>query len=101
MVAEARQFKRWGVSMRTITEGRSSTLATIGKRFLHGGGGSGTMHQQLRAMIRSSNSYVEFLQKLNEWADRELVSSHSMRWPEDPIRGRYSLPENLQLRGHK
>lgn len=59
------------------------------------------MHGQLRAMIRSSNSFHDFLQKLNDWGDRELVPSHSTRWPDDPSRGRYSLPDNLQVRGHK
>jgi len=98
MVAEARQFKKWGVSMRTIQEGRTFTLATIGKRFRHGGAGSGTMHRALRAMIRSSGSYEEFLGKLNQWADREFVASHSARWPHDPPLGRYSLPDNLQVR---
>jgi hypothetical protein len=101
MVAEARKFKQWGVSMRTIREGRTLTEATIGKRFRHGGAGSGTMHRDLRAMIRSSNSYEEFLQKLNAWADRELVPSHSTRWPHDAALGRYNLPENLQVRGHR
>jgi hypothetical protein len=100
MIAEARKIKQWGVSIRTVLEGRTSTLSTIGRQFRHGGIGSGSMHQQLRAMIRSSSSFDEFLQKLNTWADRELVSSHSTRWPEDPGRGRYSLPENLQVRGH-
>lgn len=98
MVAEIRQLKKWGVSMRTIQEGRTFTLATIGKRFRHGGAGSGTVHRALRAMIRSSGSYEEFLEKLNQWADRELVSSHSARWPRDAPLGRYSLPDNLQVR---
>jgi hypothetical protein len=99
MVAEARKFKRWGVSMKTIQEGRTFTDATIGKRFRHGGAGSGRMHAELRAMIRSSDSYGEFLEKLNQWADRELVPSHSVRWPNAAPLGRYSLPDNLQLRG--
>jgi hypothetical protein len=50
-------------------------------------------------MVRSSNSYPEFLEKLNLWADRELVPSHSARWPDAAPLGRYSLPNNLQLRG--
>lgn len=95
MVAEARKFKQWGVSMRTIQEGRTFTLATIGKWFRHS---SGAMHRELRAMIRSSNSYDEFLGKLNQWADAEMFPSHSARWPNDPPRGRYSLPDNLQVR---
>lgn len=49
-------------------------------------------------MIRSSGSYDEFIAKLNQWADRELVPSHSARWPQDPALGRYSLPDTLQVR---
>lgn len=98
LVAEARQFKKWGVSMKTIQEGRTLTEATIGKRFRHGSAGSGTMHSGLRAMIRSSSSYDEFLGELNHWADRELVPSHSARWPDAAPAGRYSLPDSLQLR---
>lgn len=66
MVAEARQFKKWGISMGTIREGRTFTDAMIGRMFRHGGAGSGAMHRQLRAMIRSSGSYEEFLEKLND-----------------------------------
>jgi hypothetical protein len=98
MVAEARQFKKWGVSMRTIREGRTFTDATMGRGFRHGGTGAGKMHRQVRAMIRSSNSYGEFLEKLNQWADRAMVPSHSARWPDAAPLGRYSLPDNLQLR---
>lgn len=102
MVAEARQFKKWGVSMRTIRDARSLTGATIGKRFRHGvGAASDTMHRELREMIRSSGSYDEFLGKLNRWADRELFPSHSPRWPDAPPLGRYSLPESLQMRGDR
>jgi hypothetical protein len=100
MVAEARQFKKWGISMRTIREGRTFTDATIGRNFRHGGAGADAMHRQLRAMIRSSGSYEEFLERLNQWADRELVPSHSARWPHEPPGGRYSLPDNLQVRRH-
>jgi hypothetical protein len=98
-VGELRQFKKWGVPMETIKEGRTLTKATIGKRFRHGRTGSGTLHLELAAMVQSSNSYPEFLEKLNQWADRELVPSHSERWPDAARLGRYSLPNNLQLRG--
>lgn len=98
MVAEARQFKKWGVSMRTILEGRTFTKATIGKRFRHGAAGSAALHEDLRAMVRFSSSFDEFLAKLNRWADHELTPSRSARWPGDAPRGRYSLPDNLQLR---
>ena len=50
-------------------------------------------------MIRSSESYAEFLEKLNHWADRELAPSRSVRWPNAAPLGRYSLPDALQLRG--
>jgi hypothetical protein len=86
--------------MKTIQEGRTFTDATIGPRFRHGASGAGTMHRDLRAMIQSSNSYAEFLDKLNQWADRELSPSHSPRWPGEPPRGRFSLPDNLQVRDH-
>jgi hypothetical protein len=99
MLAEARQFKKWGISLKTIQEGRTFTQAIIGKRFRHGvQPGSGIMHDELRGMVRSSHSYDEFLEKLNQWADRELAPSHSARWPRDTPRGRYSLPDNLQMR---
>ena len=97
-VGEVRQFKKWGVSMKTIQDGRTLTATTIGKRFKHGARGSGTMHLELEAMIKSSNSYAEYLRNLNQWADRELVPSHSPRWPNEAPLGRYNLPENLQLR---
>lgn len=97
MVSEARQFKQWGVSMNEILEGRSLTKVTVGKKFRHGGAGSGAFHEQLRGMVRSSNSYPQFLDKLNRWADNELVPSHSATWSHDLARGRYSLPENLQV----
>jgi len=98
MVAEARQFKEWGVSMKEIYDGRTFTKATMGKNFRHGSTGSDTFHKQLRAMVHSSGSYEEFLDKLNRWADNELVPSHSPRFAQDLARGRYSLPENLQRR---
>lgn len=44
MVAEARQFKKWGVSMRTIRESRTLTVAAIGKSFRRGTG-AGAMHR--------------------------------------------------------
>ena len=101
MVAEARQFKKWGISLKTIQEGRKFTEATIGRRFRHGvQPGSDIMHRELRAMVRSSHNYGEFLEKLNQWADRELAPSHSARWPRETPRGRYSLPDNLQVRSH-
>jgi hypothetical protein len=97
MVAEVRQFKKWGVSMKEILDGRTLTQATIGKNFRHGTGPD-IVHKQLRAMIRSSGSYDEFLEKLNRWADHELVPSHSAQFSQDRARGRYSLPESLQRR---
>jgi hypothetical protein len=50
-------------------------------------------------MIKSSNDYGEFLTELNKWADDALAVVHSSRWPDAPPLGRYSLPDDLQLRG--
>jgi len=97
MVAEVRQFKKWGVTMEQIQAGRSLTEETLGKRFLHGSAGSGAMHGALRAMTRSATSYADFLRKLNLWADRELAPNYSRRFPFGAPLGRYSLPDNLQL----
>jgi len=90
MVAEARQFKKWGISMGTIREGRTFTEATIGRRFRHGvQPGSDIMHRELRAMVRSSNSYDEFLEKLNQWADHELAPSIAHGGPRYTSRALY------------
>jgi filamentous hemagglutinin len=99
MVSEMKQVKHWGVSMRTVMSARSRTEATIGKLFRHGGDGSGRFHLQLSKMIKASNTYDEFLETLNQWADSNLFESHSVRWPSAPRLGRYSLPDDLQLAG--
>jgi hypothetical protein len=39
----------------------------------------GRRKRELRAMVRSSGSYEEFLDQLNRWADNELLLSHSAR----------------------
>jgi hypothetical protein len=59
---------------------------------------SGAEGIKLQAMVQSSNSYQEFLQKLNLWTDREFNPSHSARWPQDAPLWRYSRPDNLQVR---
>jgi hypothetical protein len=62
MVAEARKFKRWGVSMRAIQEGRTFTDAAIGKRFRYGGSGSGAF---------SALSEMPWLERAGEpWSER-------------------------------
>lgn len=95
MVAEVRQFKKWGISMKTIQEGRTPTAVDLGA-FMHK---SGRFHQVLRTMITSSDTFADFLAKLNKWADGKLVPAHSERWPNDHPQGRYSLPNCLQLKG--
>jgi hypothetical protein len=99
MVAESPKVKKWGVSMQFVKDMRTLTRATQGPKFRHGGPGSGTMHLQLRTMIQESGTITDFLERLNAWADRELSPSHSVRWPIDSKRGRYSLPDGLQLPG--
>ena len=89
MVKHVEKFKEWGVSMKLIKEARTLTKETLGKNFIHGGKGSGTMHIQLSKMIESSGSFEEFLQKLNLWADEELFAGTG-------VPGRFKLPEGLQ-----
>jgi hypothetical protein len=54
---------------------------------------------KVREMITTSGDYGEFLTKLNQWADRALMPMSAKRWPDAPKLGRYSLPDDLQLRG--
>lgn len=54
MVAEARQFKKWGVSMRTIQESRTLTLAAIGKSFRHGGTGPAPSYSRNSASLATA-----------------------------------------------
>jgi hypothetical protein len=101
MVAELRRIKRWkdAPSLREIYSARTRTQATAGRWFKHGGKGSGTFHKELQKMIRKSNSYREFKHHLNNWADHNMFPSRTALWPDAPPLGRYSLPEDLQLRG--
>jgi hypothetical protein len=96
MVMHQQQIKRWNVSLQTVLDARTRTEAAVGRRFRHGGPGSGRMHQQLNAMIEGSPTYDTFLQRLNEWADRELFPVRGPRG--EPPLGRYYLPRELQLR---
>lgn len=109
MVAEAEKIKSWGVRIGTVKSAVTRTEAVIGRiekggetvTFRHGGEGShgGTFHRALRGMIDVANDYGEFLSALNRWADDSLAQVHSARWPDAPPLGRYSLPDDLQLRG--
>jgi len=110
MVVEARKIKAWGVPIGTVKSAVTRTDAIIGRLttadgrrivFRHGGTGShgGTFHKALQRMIKDSNDYGAFLTKLNHWADESLGPISSTRWPDAPKLGRYSLPDDLQLRG--
>ncbi|MBZ0232487.1 MAG: hypothetical protein K8M05_09185 [Deltaproteobacteria bacterium] len=96
MVKHQQQIKRWGVSLQTVLDARTSTEATIGRHFKHGSAGSGTMHRQLDALIERSPSFDAFKVRLNEWADRELFPVRGPRG--EPPAGRYYLPPELQTR---
>lgn len=95
MVKHARQAKRWGVSLQTVIDARTTTVATVGRRFRHGAAGSGRMHEQLDEMIASSGSFQAFRERLNAWADRELFPVTGPAG-EAPL-GRYYLPPELQI----
>jgi len=95
MVKQQIQIKKWGVSLQTVMDARTSTEATIGRHFKHGSTGSTTMHRELDRMIDTSPNFEAFKQRLNEWADRELFS---VRGPSgEPAAGRYYLPPELQV----
>ncbi len=84
-VSQLPKLKEWGISMRDIHEFRTLTGKTVGRSFVHGGDGSGDMHLELDRMFNDSVDYFDFRQKLNKWADTELIN------------GRYSLPRGLQI----
>lgn len=95
MVRHARRIKEWGVSMRKVLDARTRTEAAVGRRFRHGGAGSGAMHEALSDMIAESATFWEFRHRLSAWADRELFP---VRGPNgEPPLGRYYLPEDLQV----
>ena len=85
MVQVTPLLKEWGVTMGEIKEGRTLTKATRGKGFVHGGPGSGTMHNELKALFLKAKNFDEFLGFLNQWADENFG-------------GRENLPETLQVR---
>lgn len=67
-------------------EARPLTEETMGRRFKHGGTGSTkALHKPLDAMFEGSASLQELLQKLNTWADQELIG------------GRVDVPPSLRV----
>ncbi len=96
MVKHQRQIKRWGVSLQTVLDARTSTEATIGRHFKHGSSGSGRMHAQLDDLIETSPSFDAFKHRLNEWADVELFPVHGPKG--EPPAGRFYLPPELQVK---
>lgn len=96
MVKHQRQIKRWGVSLQTVLDARTSTEATIGRHFKHGSSGSGRMHAQLDDLIETSPSFDAFKHRLNEWADVELFPVHGPKG--EPPAGRFYLPPDLQVK---
>ncbi|AEA42346.1 hypothetical protein Fluta_0338 [Fluviicola taffensis DSM 16823] len=77
MVCEVKTFKSWEISMAEIHRFRTKTLDLTGVNpnsgavFTHGGAGSTLFHNELRAVIQSSNSLADFntrlVQLINRW----------------------------------
>ena len=102
MVKHAMKAKEWGVPLQTVLDARTETELTIGKNFRHtaksgkgSGPGSGQMHRDLDKMILQARTFDEFKHQLNIWADRELYAVGGADG--QAARGRYYLPENLQM----
>lgn len=74
MVSSAPQFKYWGVTAEQIRGLRTFTseVELINPFGIHGGRGSTIAHNELLAIIDSSNDYDTFLRRLNNWANYRL-----------------------------
>jgi hypothetical protein len=83
LVSRTDKFKSWGVKMEIIKKFRSKTSKVnfVNPPGRHGGKGSTKAHNELLKLIDSSNSFEEYIKKLNTWADKRLEG------------GRNSLPK--------
>lgn len=88
LVSRAPQFKYWGISAEEIKELRTaiSDVKFVNPKGVHGGLGSTKAHNELLAIIDTSNDYNTFIRRLNNWANYRLEGGVS------------SLPEGLRLK---
>ncbi|MGG3233559.1 hypothetical protein ABEP17_08675 [Priestia flexa] len=88
LVSRAPQFKFWDISAEKIKDLRTaiSDVKFVNPKGVHGGLGSTKAHNELLAIIDTSNDYNTFIRKLNNWAYYRLEGGIS------------SLPEGLRLK---
>jgi hypothetical protein len=74
LVSRANVFKRWGVTAEQIIELRTAIneVRFVNPSGHHGGLGSATAHNELLGIIDSSNSYADFVRRLQSWALNRL-----------------------------
>ncbi|KMN42958.1 hypothetical protein VK90_21640 [Bacillus sp. LK2] len=88
LVSRAPQFKFWDTSAEKIKDLRTaiSDVKFVNPKGVHGGLGSTKAHNELLAIIDTSNDYNTFIRRLNNWAHYRLEGGIS------------SLPEGLRLK---
>ncbi|EIT83760.1 hypothetical protein A374_18761 [Fictibacillus macauensis ZFHKF-1] len=88
LVSRAPQFKFWDISAEKIKDLRTaiSDVKFVNPKGIHGGLGSTKAHNELLAIIDTSNDYNTFIRRLNNWAYYRLEGGIS------------SLPEGLRLK---
>ncbi|WP_230856138.1 hypothetical protein [Lentibacillus populi] len=88
LVSRAPQFKYWNISAEKIKDLRTaiSDVKFVNPNGVHGGLGSTKAHNELLAIIDTSNDYNTFVRRLNNWANYRLEG------------GTLSLPEGLRLK---
>ncbi|MED1608085.1 T7SS effector LXG polymorphic toxin [Cytobacillus kochii] len=88
LVSRAPQFKFWDISAEKIKDLRTaiSDVKFVNPNGVHGGLGSTRAHNELLAIIDTSNDYNTFIRRLNNWAYYRLEGGIS------------SLPEGLRLK---
>ena len=74
LVSRAPQFKYWNISTEEIRDLRTaiSDVKFVNPNGVHGGLGSTKAHNELLAIIDTSNDYNTFVRRLNNWANYRL-----------------------------
>lgn len=88
LLSRAPQFKHWNISAEEIKDLRTaiSDVKFVNPNGVHGGLGSTKAHNELLAIIDTSNDYNTFVRRLNNWANYRLEGGVS------------SLPDDLRLK---
>jgi len=87
MVAEAPKWKAWGITAQQVKEDFAISIEelnnSLAKGWKHSTGLKGTsapnsttVHNELQAIIKKSNSLAEFKQNMREWAEKWLEGGY-------------------------